>query len=145
MKWIALAAAVSLSAFAAPPKPPFNVVEATIPEMQQALKDGRVTSRQLVEQSLIRIGMYEDKLHAAITVNPDALKEADAARPRARAGRLADRLHGIPIALKDNITDDEHADHRRRARLRRARASLRGHAHQESSRRPAPSSSPRPA
>ena len=103
MKWIALAAAVSLSAFAAPPKPPFNVVEATIPEMQQALKDGRVTSRQLVEQSLIRIGMYEDKLNAAITVNPDALKEADQLDRERAQGKVRGPLHGIPIALKDNI------------------------------------------
>ena len=50
----------------------FTVVEATIPEMQAALKSGRVTSREIVRQYLERIGMYEDRLHAAITVNPPA-------------------------------------------------------------------------
>ena len=29
---------------------PFTVVEKTIPEMQQAMKDGRTSSRHLVEQ-----------------------------------------------------------------------------------------------
>jgi amidase len=81
----------------------FTVVEATIPEMQTAMKKGRLTSRELVLQYLVRIGLYEDTLHAAITVNRDALKEADA-RDRERAqGKVRGPLHGIPVALKDNI------------------------------------------
>jgi len=84
-------------------KKPFTVVEATIPEMQAALKSGRVTSHDLVVQYLTRIGTYEDRLNAAIYVNPNAIKEADE-RDRERAqGRIRGRLHGIPIALKDNI------------------------------------------
>ena len=81
----------------------FTVVEATIPQMQAAMRAGRITSRELVLQYLTRIALYEDKLHAAITVNPNALKEAEALdRERAR-GRIRGPLHGIPIALKDNI------------------------------------------
>jgi amidase len=88
------------------PKPapkPFNVVEASISDMQAALKDGRVTSHELVLQYLIRIATYEDKLHAAITVNPNALKEADERDRERAAGKIRGPLHGIPIALKDNI------------------------------------------
>src|SRR6185503_12865436 len=85
------------------PPPPFRVVESSIPEMQQALRDGRVTSRELVLQSLTRIATWEDKLHAAITVNPNALAEADALDRERKAGRLRGPLHGIPIAIKDNI------------------------------------------
>src|SRR5689334_9214526 len=82
---------------------PFTVVEASIPQMQAAQQQGRVTSRQLVMQYLARIAMYEDKLHAAITVNPNALREADVLdRERAR-GKVRGPLHGIPIAVKDNI------------------------------------------
>ncbi len=92
------------AAFAAPPpRAPFNVVEATIPEMQKALREGRTTSRELVQQSLIRIATYEDKLHAAITVNPNALKEADERDRERAAGKVRGLLHGIPIAIKDNI------------------------------------------
>src|SRR5713226_3381667 len=84
-------------------KKPFNVVEATIPEMQAAMKQGRVTSRELVLQYLIRIALYNRRLNGIITVNPHALQEAEA-RDRERAqGKLRAPLHGIPIALKDNI------------------------------------------
>ena len=81
----------------------FSVVEATIPEMQAAMKDGRVTSRELVTQYLLRIAIYNRRLNAVITVNPKALDEADA-RDRERAqGKVRGPLHGIPIALKDNM------------------------------------------
>jgi len=88
----------------AQPKPkPFSVVEASIPEMQAALKAGRVTSRDLVLQYLVRIATYEDKLNAAITINPKALDEADALDRERKAGKIRGPLHGIPVALKDNI------------------------------------------
>ena len=81
----------------------FNVFEASIADMQAAMKSGRTTSHDIVQQYLTRIATYEDMLHAAITVNPKALEEADA-RDRERAqGRVRGPLHGIPIALKDNI------------------------------------------
>lgn len=96
---IALLFALNLSAATKP----FSVVEATIPEMQQALKDGRVTSRELVLQSLVRIATYEDKLNAIVTVNPRALDEADALDRERKAGKVRGRLHGIPVAIKDNI------------------------------------------
>jgi amidase len=81
----------------------FTVVEATIPEMRAAMEQGRVTAKELVQQYLMRIATYEDRLHAAITVNPHALEEAEA-RDRERAqGRVRGPLHGIPVALKDNV------------------------------------------
>jgi amidase len=81
----------------------FSVVEATIPEMQAAMKQGRITSRELVTKYLVRIALYNRKLNAVITVNPNALNEADA-RDRERAqGKVRGPLHGIPIALKDNM------------------------------------------
>jgi amidase len=86
-----------------PAPKPFSVVEASISDMQAALRDGRVTSHELVQQYLTRIATYEDKLHAAITVNPNALKEADERDRERAAGKIRGPLHGIPIALKDNI------------------------------------------
>jgi len=87
----------------APPPAPFSVVEATIPEMQKAMQDGRITSRQIVEQYLQRIGLYEDRLNAVMAVNPKALAEADRLDQERKAGKVRGPLHGIPIALKDNI------------------------------------------
>src|SRR5919201_1668317 len=96
--------ALVLSLFAATPqRTPFNVVEASIPEMQKALREGRTTSHELVQQSLNRIATYEDKLHAAITVNPNALKEADERDAERAQGKIRGPLHGIPVAIKDNI------------------------------------------
>lgn len=83
--------------------PPFNVVEATIPEMQSAMRLGRLSARELVTQYLIRIATYEDKLNAIITVNPRALEEADRLDRERKQGNVRGPLHGIPIALKDNI------------------------------------------
>ncbi|HEX8254667.1 MAG TPA: amidase family protein [Thermoanaerobaculia bacterium] len=81
----------------------FSVVEATIPEMQAALREKRVTSRELVLQYLARIATYDAKINAVITVNPKALQEAEALDRERAAGKLRGPLHGIPIALKDNI------------------------------------------
>jgi amidase len=81
----------------------FSVVEANIRDMRTALEQKRVTSRELVEQSLLRIAKYEDKLHAVITVNPRALQIADSLDRERAAGRIHGPLHGIPVALKDNI------------------------------------------
>ena len=88
----------------APPVPaPYDVIEATIPELQAAMEEGRLTSRALVQQYLMRIAVYENLLNATITVNPDALAEAESLdRERAESGARGP-LHGIPIALKDNI------------------------------------------
>ena len=81
----------------------FTVVETAIPTMRRALERRQTTSRGIVTEYLTRIAMYEDKLHAALAVNPNALKEADE-RDRGRAaGRASGPLYGIPIALKDNI------------------------------------------
>ena len=81
----------------------FTVVEATIPALQVAMAKGQVTSRQLVEQYLVRIATYEDKLNAVLAVNPAALQEADVLDRERAQGTLRGPLHGIPVALKDNI------------------------------------------
>jgi amidase len=86
-----------------PPQQAFNVVEASIADMRRALEDRRTTSRDLVQQYLTRIAVYEDRFNATLYVNGNALREADE-RDRERVnGQIRGPLHGIPIALKDNI------------------------------------------
>src|SRR5213593_2093363 len=102
-KFLTIVSLVAAAAGAAAEREPFTVVEASIPEMQKAMREKRVTSRELVQQYLTRIALYNGRLHATISVNPNALKEAEELdRERAR-GRLRGPLHGIPIALKDII------------------------------------------
>src|SRR5438094_3490769 len=81
----------------------FHIVEATIPEMRAAMEQGRLTSRELVTQYLVRIALYEHKVHAAIAINPHALDEAEQLDRDRAQGRVRGPLHGIPVALKDNI------------------------------------------
>ena len=101
--WLPACSPGSDSASRAGTATPFTVVEANIPEMQRAMEEGRVTSRELVSQYLTRIALYEEAFNATLAVNPRALADADA-RDRERVeGRVRGRLHGIPIALKDNI------------------------------------------
>jgi amidase len=82
---------------------PFTVVEASISDMRAAMEQKRVTSRELVTQYLIRVAIYDHRLHAAITINPNALKEAEQLDRERAQGKIRGPLHGIPIALKDNI------------------------------------------
>ena len=83
--------------------PPLSVVEASLADLRTALAQKRTTSREIVQQYLARIATYEDKINAVITVNPQALAIADSLDRERAAGRIRGPLHGIPIALKDNI------------------------------------------
>jgi amidase len=110
MKFLAFAALavtpLTLSAQrrgAQPPAAPFSVVEASIGDLRAALEQKRTTSREIVLQYLTRIAKYEDKINAIITVNPNALAIADSLDRLRAAGRILGPLHGIPVALKDNI------------------------------------------
>src|SRR6476620_4549397 len=81
----------------------FSVREASITDLRSALEQKRTTSREIVSQYLLRIAAYEDKLHAIITVNPNALAIADSLDRLRAQGRILGPMHGIPVALKDNV------------------------------------------
>jgi amidase len=98
-----------LLAAAAGAAPPFNVVEATVDDIQKAVAAKRLTYRQLVQAYLDRIERYDrsgPKINSVRHVNPQALQIA-AERDRNRR-KPHGPLYGIPILLKDNInTADE--------------------------------------
>src|SRR5439155_11286342 len=76
----------------------------TLSEVSGRIKAGMVTSTELVNACLSRIDVYNPKVNAFITVTRDlALTQAKALDAEQRAGKLRGPLHGIPIALKDNI------------------------------------------
>src|SRR5260370_17118610 len=74
----------------------FQAVETTIPEIRAAMEEGRVTSRELVTLYLARIGMYEDKPHCIITVNPHLVAEADQRYREPAQGRIPTPPPRIP-------------------------------------------------
>jgi amidase len=86
---------------ATPARINFNIVEATIPEMQAAMASGRVTSKDLVAAYLARIAQYEPLLNAVISVNQNAYNDADDRDLERARGQVRGPLHGIPIAVKD--------------------------------------------
>ncbi len=102
MKRLAVLAA-ALTVTGAASAADFSIVEASVTDMQKALKEGRVTSHELVAQSLARIAMYENQLNSTLAVAKDAFAQADALDRERAAGKIRGPLHGIPIAIKDNI------------------------------------------
>ena len=84
----------------------FQIVEASIDDIQEAYKTGKLTVRQLVQAYLDRIEAYDKngpKINSIITLNPHALEEADKLDAAYRRSGLVGPLHGIPILVKDEI------------------------------------------
>ncbi|HZJ67752.1 MAG TPA: amidase family protein [Kofleriaceae bacterium] len=90
-------------------KKQLQLVEATIDDLQDALRSHLVTSEQLVQMYQARIAAYDHagpNLNSYIFLNDVAIDEArvrDFERGHGRRGPL----FGIPIALKDNINTDD--------------------------------------
>jgi amidase len=82
----------------------FNIVEATVDDIHAAYKSGQLTCRQLVQMYLDRIEAFDKKgpaINAIITINSDALKEADRLDAAYKASGPVGPLHGIPVIVKD--------------------------------------------
>jgi amidase len=80
--------------------------EATIPELQAAMRSGRTTSRELVQEYLRRIAGIDKvgpRLSSMTEVNPDALDIANRLDDERKDRGPRGALHGIPVVLKDSI------------------------------------------
>jgi aspartyl-tRNA(Asn)/glutamyl-tRNA(Gln) amidotransferase subunit A len=76
----------------------------TLTEAAAALAKGRVSSEELTRLCLTRISKLDRPLNAFITLEQEsAIQQAQECDRQRRAGRVTSHLHGIPIALKDNI------------------------------------------
>ena len=84
----------------------FNVEEATIRQMAEALEKGTIDSQTLVLMYLKRIAEIDKsgpKLNSVLEINPDALHIAEALDRERQLTGPRSMLHGIPIVIKDNI------------------------------------------
>jgi aspartyl-tRNA(Asn)/glutamyl-tRNA(Gln) amidotransferase subunit A len=98
--WLAGATAIAAGAAAAASDP----LSWTLTEAASELAKRAISSEELTKLCLDRIAKLDKRLNAFITVLPDsALAQARECDRQRKAGRVASRLHGIPIALKDNI------------------------------------------
>ena len=114
MKKLSLILIVTIALFAQPVtgQRPFGapsslqLVEASVPELQLALRSRLITSEQLVQMYLNRIAAYDHAgplLNSFIHINANALEEARARDRDRQRGRAHGPLFGIPVLLKDNI------------------------------------------
>ncbi|TWP36636.1 amidase [Leekyejoonella antrihumi] len=84
---------------------PFDVVEATISELRDALESGRVTSAQLVDAYHARMDAYDrsgPRLNAMVVMNEHAREEALTSDERRARGEVLGPLDGIPYTAKDS-------------------------------------------
>ncbi len=76
----------------------------TILEASNHMRDGRLTSVELVERCLAAIEQFDQEIKAWVVVDADGARETAAARDRERtSGQLRGPLHGIPLAIKDIV------------------------------------------
>jgi amidase len=84
----------------------FQVVETSIDQVHAAMRSGTLTAHQLVQLYLDRIAAYDKsgpKINCVITLNPDALAEADRLDAEYKETGFVGPLHGIPILVKDQV------------------------------------------
>lgn len=84
--------------------------EFTLAEAARLVTDQKTSPVELVEVCLRRIEAHNDTLRAFISVYAEeAMQVAQAAEAMAQAGHLLGPLHGVPLALKDNVAVKGHA------------------------------------
>jgi Asp-tRNA(Asn)/Glu-tRNA(Gln) amidotransferase A subunit family amidase len=85
---------------------PFQIVETSIDDIHAAFKSGKLTARRLVQGYLDRINAYDKAgptINSVITINPNALEEADKLDAAYKRAGPVGPLHGIPVLVKDEI------------------------------------------
>src|SRR5580704_8524045 len=85
---------------------PFEVEEATIAQVHQAIREHRLTCRGLVDAYIRRITAYDKNgpaINAIVTINPDATKEAEEMDRRFAQSGLTGPLDCVPMIVKDNF------------------------------------------
>jgi amidase len=84
----------------------FSVFEKTVPQLQDALTRGEVTSEDVVREYLRRQAMFDRNgptFRAMLRLNTRIVADARLRDAERAAGNVRGAFHGIPIAFKDNI------------------------------------------
>jgi Asp-tRNA(Asn)/Glu-tRNA(Gln) amidotransferase A subunit family amidase len=85
-------------------EPSFKFVEATIEDVQLAIRSGSMSCQAIVSGYLERIEAYDQSsgLHAIIFTNPNAMAKAEEIDRRVASGQALGPLFCAPVLLKDN-------------------------------------------
>ena len=92
------------------PTKPFSVFEKSIPELQDAMTTGGLTSEDITREYLARLSIYDRSgptFRSVLSINPRAIADARTRDAERAAGRVRSPFHGVPIVLKDNIDATE--------------------------------------
>jgi amidase len=84
----------------------FDVVEATITQVHDAMRAGTLTCRELVGQYLKRIDAFDKNgpaINSIVVVNAEALKRAEELDQRFAQSGPTGALHCVPVIVKDNF------------------------------------------
>src|SRR5258708_3302142 len=96
------AGAAVASAYAAPASE--ELAKLTISDASRKIRSGEIRCVELTEACIARAKAYNPMINAYITImSEQALAQAQALDTEAKAGKFRSPLHGIPVALKDNI------------------------------------------
>jgi amidase len=79
------------------------LASADVPEVQEAMAKGELTSEELTLSFIDRIRRHDGHLRSYLELNPRALDEAREADRLRAAGTVKGPLHGIPVSIKDNL------------------------------------------
>ncbi|KAH7309123.1 amidase signature domain-containing protein [Stachybotrys elegans] len=82
---------------------PFDVREASVDSIHNALFTGMTTCRDVVSAFIARIEAFNPTVNAVLALNPDVLDIADGLDARIAAGNTTGKLFCVPILLKDNF------------------------------------------
>ena len=76
----------------------------TFADLRQKLKNGEVSSKELVQEKISRINKLDPTLNTFLTVNSEqALRKAEVIDSQRSSGKHLPPLSGIPLAIKDNL------------------------------------------
>ena len=83
-----------------------SLLETTIADIHEGYRSRELSCRNLVQAYLDRIQVYDKQgpsINSIITINSNALKEAEQLDARYKSSGPVGSLHGIPIVVKDQV------------------------------------------
>ena len=81
-----------------------EILDQSIKDIAQAVREKRITAVALAEQTLARIDAVNADLNAVVSTNPElTLKYAAQADADLAEGKSVGPLHGVPMTIKDSL------------------------------------------